>query len=219
MKNRTWYILLAAFTLVIVALRVFALNPERVEACYSTGFYVVLCNAVSGVTTTLPFSLFELLIGASLLGAVVLHIVWFRRWRKEKWPFRHTALSILLRYAAAAMILYTWFLVFWGLNYYRLPLAEKAGYPEARAEDRFEHPLKPLWDSHDHEMRDRATYQAHAKNNDRQHGGENRRPEKLGSIPGGKQSGQHGDGRATDNESHAGQLAIGRQPREKSRFL
>jgi hypothetical protein len=135
MKNRTWYILLAVFTLVIVALRVFALNPERVEAGYSTSFYVVLCDTVSRITSSFPFSLFELLIGALLLGAVALHFVWFGRWRKERWPFMQTALSILLRYAAAAMMLYTWFLVFWGLNYYRLPLAEKAGYPEARAGD------------------------------------------------------------------------------------
>ncbi len=40
--------------------------------------------------------------------------------------------------------------------------------PEARAEDRLDHSLRPLWDSHDHVARDRATYQSAAKNNDTQ---------------------------------------------------
>lgn len=135
MKNKPWYILLGLFALLITALRLFALQPEWVEACYSRGFYSFLCDLLSRIVGFFPFSLFELLISLLLLGAIVLHVLWIRRWRKERLPFKGTAFSIMLRYAAMAAVLYTWFLVCWGLNYYRVPLADKAGFPEAQADE------------------------------------------------------------------------------------
>ena len=111
MKNKPWIILLACFALLIVSLRVFALRPEWVEVYYSRGFYVILCDLLSRIVGHLPFSLFELLIGLLLLGTAVLHVLWIRRWRKERLPFKGAAFSIVLRYAAMAAVLYTWFLV------------------------------------------------------------------------------------------------------------
>ena len=103
-------------------------RPDVVEDLYSRRVYPVLHDALARPFRSLPFSASEAL-GAGLCAAAVLWLA--RLWRAQR---RHgrlersTALAVLVTRGAGCLGLgYALFLLLWGLNYARAPLATTLG--------------------------------------------------------------------------------------------
>ncbi|MFS4483236.1 DUF3810 domain-containing protein [Hyunsoonleella sp. 2307UL5-6] len=92
-----------------------AKNPEFVEHYYSEGVYRYVSQLFRFVLGWLPFSFGDLVYG---LGGIYM-LWWFVNNRKRvRKDFRNWVVDIV----AAVSLLYFAFHLFWGLNYYRLPL-------------------------------------------------------------------------------------------------
>jgi hypothetical protein len=100
-------------------------TPSRatVERAYSTGLYPAIDRTVRGVTDLLPFSLGDVLFVA-LIAAFCAGL-----WRASARSFASrrpaAALTFARRVLVALALIYLWFLASWGLNYLRVPVAEK----------------------------------------------------------------------------------------------
>jgi hypothetical protein len=108
-----------------------AAHPRDVEMLYSRVLYRLLGGLLGRLTGDLPFSVAELLIAAFLLvvalrTCVIVGSAWSRRIAR-----RHAALILAGDALAAAGVAYFAFLVLWGLNYQRLPLATSLALPVA----------------------------------------------------------------------------------------
>ncbi len=102
-----------------------ARSAKLVETLYSRGIFPLLGQTLSRFTRVIPFSLAELTIVSALIAGPILVIRWLvicwrdpTNWLRGPWR----ALSWF-------GLLYAWFVLLWGLNYHRLPLAEIAGLP------------------------------------------------------------------------------------------
>lgn len=108
--------------------RLAALAPDWVERVYSHGLFPVVARALSWVAGPLPFSLAEVLVE---LGAI-LALAWLlaavravmREPRGGRWAAAWPRLAGLLAVLGA---LYLGFILLWGLNYDRRPLAASIG--------------------------------------------------------------------------------------------
>ena len=117
--------------LVIVALAAVAaiapLPPQTIEHWYSNAFYAWLQPFVTKVSSPPPVALLDLAALALVMAAMIhLRRLWHTSASGE-W-LRRTALSAIFTVA----VLYLWFLLFWGLNYRRMPLEEKLAYDPSR---------------------------------------------------------------------------------------
>ena len=99
------------------------LSPSVVERWYSTGLYPRLQHVVTPISNLIPFALFDVLtigIAVLVIGAMVRSI---RRARQTR---RFSGLLVTIGHivvgAAAAYLI---FLVLWGFNYRRVPIAER----------------------------------------------------------------------------------------------
>jgi hypothetical protein len=101
-----------------------------VEAVFATTLYPVWQRAATTATNAVPFAVFDaVLIGA--VAAVVGGVI--RGWRRAAGGrVRRLAASLLAALATAAAF-YLWFLVSWGFNYQRLPVAARLGIDRGRA--------------------------------------------------------------------------------------
>ena len=99
------------------------LSPAVVERTFSTRLYPSIQHIVTPLSNRVPFAVFDVLcVGAVLLVATVLTRA-----------VRASALSRSVRPAARALGylalgaagVYVWFLLFWGLNYRRIPMTER----------------------------------------------------------------------------------------------
>lgn len=105
-------------------------SGEFVENVYASGFGQSIGRGLGAVTGVLPTSVAELLL--FLAGAWFLVVAgraaWHVGWRKRR------ALNAIacggLHFGAFASIALALFYVFWGLNYFRAPLLERAGWQE-----------------------------------------------------------------------------------------
>ena len=112
-------------------------SPGAVESLYARGLYPHVAAALGTLTGWAPFSVAELLVALAAVGALV------RGYRARgallRRPRRPALQRLGLLAAAAAGAGYLAFLLVWGLNYHRSPLAQLAGYggeppePEAAA--------------------------------------------------------------------------------------
>jgi len=99
------------------------LPPRAVERWFSTGAYPAIQHVVTPLSNSLPIAVFDVLgIAATIFVAVVLvrGVRTARRDRSAR-PLAR-ALGVLLVGSLAA---YVWFLLFWGLNYRRVPMTER----------------------------------------------------------------------------------------------
>jgi len=99
-------------------------HPDAVETCYSRGFYPVYGHLPKLVLGWLPFSAGDVFY-VSVLGFLLFSsgksiVLLFARRYPE-------AILLLLRLLSAGMVLYLFFHLSWGLNYYRRPLHEHLG--------------------------------------------------------------------------------------------
>lgn len=125
-RRRAW-IVLGAVVLLIVVLRVLAaMNPEIVEHGYARSIYPRIAGVLSSVTGSMPFSLAEAVVIVLLIAALVAAARAIRRCLHAPAPFRALGDS-LIRTAIAASLVYLVFLLLWGFNYQRSPLASSVG--------------------------------------------------------------------------------------------
>ncbi|APG59086.1 DUF3810 domain-containing protein [Christiangramia salexigens] len=113
-KNST--LLLAIFLPIqIIAIRILAGYPYFIEEYYSNGLYPVVSRIMRFSLSFVPFSLGDLLYAAFIF----MIIKWLGRRLKQRFRAPKTWIPDAL---ATLSIIYFSFHLFWGFNYYRLPL-------------------------------------------------------------------------------------------------
>ncbi|MFD2968497.1 DUF3810 domain-containing protein [Sphingobacterium bambusae] len=127
--NRKWslsikrqYISIAVLLPIIFLLELFKQYPNAVERYYSQGFYSLFSYLPKWLIGWIPFSvgdLFYIVALLSFLGLIVGAII--RLFRKQ-WQL---AWLYVLRVFTLCLLLYGYFYVSWGMNYYRVPLQEQ----------------------------------------------------------------------------------------------
>lgn len=115
MKKKTALILALLLPVQIIITRILAANPWWVEKWYSTGIYPITSSIMRLGLGVLPFSLGDLLY--TLLIVMIIRWLVIRIKQRFRGP-RTWALEAL----AAFSLIYACFNLFWGYNYYRLPL-------------------------------------------------------------------------------------------------
>lgn len=99
----------------VFLVKLLAKHPLFIENYYSEGFYQYISKIFRYVLGWLPFSFGDLVYG---LGSIYI-IWWFIKNRKRiRNDFKNWAVDVF----AAVSLIYFAFHLFWGMNYYRLPL-------------------------------------------------------------------------------------------------
>jgi hypothetical protein len=117
----------AALVATAVAAALLPLPRPAIERWYSTGIYPVLQRVVTPLSNLVPFAVFDAVCLAAVIAFAVLA---YRRVRASGWA-RGLSRAIGAAVVSAA-IGYLAFLATWGLNYRRVPLAEKLAFDPAR---------------------------------------------------------------------------------------
>lgn len=104
--------------------------PGAVEWAFSNGVYPGWQRAATTATNLVPFAAFDVVLGSAVLALVVLTIRAWRRGGEGRWRRAGAALVTALAVAAAT---YLWFLLTWGFNYQRVPVAVRVGLDRTRA--------------------------------------------------------------------------------------
>jgi hypothetical protein len=126
-------VLLAALPAAVALQWAASRAPDLVERAYGRRLYPPIARSVAAVTGRIPLSVGEVLVVAAA-GALV---VWLGALAVRLWRGRGARRRLLLVSAARLGSLggagYLVFLLLWGLNYHRPPLAVTAGLGEATA--------------------------------------------------------------------------------------
>lgn len=121
--NALWRAALVALVIVAIGAAIAPMPPAAIERFYSDGVYLVLQPLLTSASNRLPFALFDgllvITIGAWLVSIAV-DIV-----RAKRGGWTHHLARTLARTAVWTATFYLLFLVLWGLNYRRVPLAHK----------------------------------------------------------------------------------------------
>jgi hypothetical protein len=116
-------------TLVVAAL-VAAVAPVPatfIERAYSRGLYPRLQPLVTSASSTVPIALLDVA-AAMLMVSVAIAVVRAKRTSGVLYALRRFVVVLIVSAAAV----YLWFLLFWGLNYRRVPLEQKLEYDPTR---------------------------------------------------------------------------------------
>lgn len=116
----------AAVVACAAALATLPLPASTVERLYSRGLYPRLQPVVTTISALVPFALLD--VAVVLLAGVSV-------WRLLAWRRAHVprpALRMALAAVVGASAVYLWFLLFWGLNYRRVPLEQQLAYDASR---------------------------------------------------------------------------------------
>ena len=108
---------------------------SAVERFYSLGLYRHIVGAVAPLTAQLPFSLALVLLGG---GIVLFPCLWAANWIYAKTQGRSHISGLLWGFKwglATAPVLLTWFLVFWGAGYQRMPAESRLELDTSRIKD------------------------------------------------------------------------------------
>ena len=116
------FIAIAALALVIWLLNVFTNYPAAVERYYSRGFYVAVCYVLHPILNIFPFSVGDLLYVAVII--YLIYIVGRLVYLLFKARFKIIGIA-LLQLIIGIQTAYIAFYLFWGMNYYRPPAAER----------------------------------------------------------------------------------------------
>jgi hypothetical protein len=121
----------AALIAAVLALALFSapISPAWIERGYANGIYAALATALVPLVNGLPFALGDLLIALVLLGFITFAI---RRGRRGG---RFAIVAIVLGLLTLGGGLAIWFQCGWGLNYRRLPVADRVAYDGSRVTD------------------------------------------------------------------------------------
>lgn len=114
-KKKAVLILALLLPLQYIAVRVISNYPKFVESWYSTGIYPYISRIMRTSLGILPFSFGDLLYTFFIIS--VIRWVWLRLKTRFRNPVKWA-----LEGVAVLSVVYACFHLFWGLNYYRLPL-------------------------------------------------------------------------------------------------
>lgn len=118
-------------TLVVAGLAALLSPTPRhlIERTYSRGAYFDLQRILTSSSNLVPFALFDVLVAAAAIAALVFVWIGWKSLRARRWrALGHLALTLV----AVASAIYLWFLAAWGLNYRRESLREKLDFSPAR---------------------------------------------------------------------------------------
>jgi hypothetical protein len=104
--------------------------PAAVEWAFSDGIYPGWQRAATTATNALPFAAFDGVLAGAVLALLLVTIRAWRRGDGGRW--RRTGVALVAALAVAAAT-YLWFLLTWGFNYQRLPVAVRVGLDRTRA--------------------------------------------------------------------------------------
>lgn len=126
MKWNKKHIFLALFLPIqMLLMQVVAKNPAFVERYYSNGIYPYISSFFRIIFGWIPFSIGDLFL-AFLLFIFIRFLI-----RLIKTKFRNFFPKII-HFTAVLSIIYFCFYLFWGLNYYREPLAKNLNYQQSK---------------------------------------------------------------------------------------
>jgi hypothetical protein len=111
------------------ALALAPIPPRTVEQVYSRGIYPAVQPRLTWLTNRTPFAWFDMLL---LFGGTAIVGMWVVRLRRGRQRLVRTIGGLTLDTAAAAALVYLWFLAVWGLNYRREPLSAFLDFREER---------------------------------------------------------------------------------------
>jgi hypothetical protein len=98
-----------------------------IERWYTGALYPRLQHALTGFSNRIPFALFDVI----LIGGAALAAVWIYRKARQR-PLRAALKRAIVESATAAAIVYLVFLLTWGLNYRRVPVADRVDFDASR---------------------------------------------------------------------------------------
>ncbi len=113
-QRKTWWLKPLVLLAVIVLLHFTALETNWIEVFYSTHIYTALSFLLRILTGWIPFSFGDVLYGFTIVWLLIKFINFFRNkptWLKFLFALRNVTVKFLW--------LYLFFLLMWGLNYYR----------------------------------------------------------------------------------------------------
>lgn len=121
-KNRFYLWLIAVCILFQLILPFLQSQPQWVERYYSRGFYPVFSYLSIVLFSWLPFSLGDLFYAtASITLGYLLYLIIRYAFQKK----RQQALQRAVQLLALVLFLHSYFYINWGLNYFRIPIAEQ----------------------------------------------------------------------------------------------
>jgi hypothetical protein len=121
--NKTHVILAILLPIQLLLVQVAAYNPAFIERYYSNGIYPTISSFFRIILGWVPFSVGDLLL------AIGLFILIRFLFRLVKTRFKNFIPKIIY-FTAILSIIYFCFYLFWGLNYYREPLAKNLKYQQ-----------------------------------------------------------------------------------------
>ncbi|WP_369047523.1 DUF3810 domain-containing protein [Tenacibaculum sp. UWU-22] len=122
MKNKKKYLLLTVLLPVqILLVQLLSQYPQVVEQYYSNGIYLYISSFFRQLLGWIPFSIGDVLV--IFLGIYFLYTCY----NLLKNKFKNIGKKVLA-FTAFLSILYGCFYMFWGLNYFREPLAKNLGF-------------------------------------------------------------------------------------------
>jgi hypothetical protein len=119
--------------LTALAAAVVPLPAAVIERYYSSGFYPVWQSWMTPASNAVPVALLDVLIVVVAVAWLILAVNDVRQWRTH--GRGRVAGRVVVRTAVWAAVVYIVFLASWGLNYRRLPLADKLEFDAARVSE------------------------------------------------------------------------------------
>ena len=121
--NKKHFILAVFLPIQILLLELVANNPAFIESYYSNGIYPYISSFFRIFLGWIPFSIGDLLLAFGLY----IFLRFLVRLIKTKFS---CFIPKILHFTAVLSVIYFCFYLFWGLNYYREPLAKNLGYKQ-----------------------------------------------------------------------------------------
>ncbi|WP_299049298.1 DUF3810 domain-containing protein [uncultured Polaribacter sp.] len=123
--NKKHIFLIVMLPIQMLFLRWLAQKPLLVEQYYANGIYPYISSFFRILLGWVPFSVGDVLLGILLI--LSLHFIFMLCKTRFK-----NFLRKMLKVGAVCSIFYFCFYLFWGLNYYREPLAKNLGYSQQK---------------------------------------------------------------------------------------
>ena len=123
MRNKLKDIIALALIPQIILVKWLGSYPELVETYYSKGFYPYFSEFFRSLFGWLPFSVGDI-VYAFLIATLLYYFIKNRHQLRQKWK------DVLRDTVMVLSIAYFTFHISWGLNYYRLPVAESLSLTE-----------------------------------------------------------------------------------------
>lgn len=104
-------------------------KPALIEKYYTNGLYPLIASFFSFFSRIIPFSLWELFwICSTMLLILLFSFVLFRKYKLKKF---------ILRFFQVLALLYSFFYISWGFNYFRPKIEERSGWNMPAPDENF----------------------------------------------------------------------------------